>query len=92
MLRYNPLHNRDELAEPSPGVIDVTVQQALVQRNLAAAVNLDNQDPEDDELSHGKFSDEEWVRQQDKDLEKIKEGNDVATIQRITFCPHHIQA
>ena len=47
----------------------MTIQQALA-RNLANATNLDNQDPEDGELSPGELSDEEWVRQQDKNLEK----------------------
>ena len=51
-------------------------------RNLASAINLDNQDPEDGELSPGELSDEEWVRQQDKNLEKSKEQDDVAVVQQ----------
>lgn len=86
-LRYNPLRNRDELAEFFTGVIAqsfgaVTVAQALAQRDRATENDLRNQDPEEDELDAQELSDEEWIRQQDKELEKDEAENTTAMIQQ----------
>ena len=50
--------------------------------NLASALNLDNQELKNGKLTYRELSDEEWVQQQDKNLEKSKEQDDVAVVQQ----------
>lgn len=64
------------------GVGAVTIEQALAQRNRAKENSLRDRDPEEDEPDAEELSDDEWVRQQDEELEKNEAENITAMIQR----------
>lgn len=58
------------------------VSQALAQRNRATENYLGDRDPEEDKLDAQELSDDEWVCQQDEELESNKVEDVAAMVQQ----------